>query len=293
MRTTSPSSTALAAIGGRFGPRRTTSSRANTTRTGTAEPVGQLARGDRAPANRACPRTRRRSRAATPGRHRARTTTRPARGTRARPTRSRGARHRGAATGSGSGGRSSAVVRRPCTLPRERPGLEQRLADHPREAGGLARRRRRCRGVRARRPARRGAPCRRRTPRRRAGPLAPRVAATRPRARLAVPRRPVGGARRGAPGSGATPAASVDRLVHGAPARAPAEVRGERPVEVHRARSRSCASSAAARTTMPGVQNPHCEPPVATNASASCSRTAGSRPSTVVTARPATRVDRA
>ena len=41
---------------------------------------------------------------------------------------------------------------------------------------------------------------------------------------------------------------------------------------------------------IPGVQNPHCEPPVATNASASVSRRVASRPSTVVTVRPATRV---
>ena len=41
--------------------------------------------------------------------------------------------------------------------------------------------------------------------------------------------------------------------------------------------------------TIPGVQNPHCDPPVATNAAASASRAVGSRPSTVVTERPATR----
>ena len=40
---------------------------------------------------------------------------------------------------------------------------------------------------------------------------------------------------------------------------------------------------------MPGVQKPHCDPPHATNASTSASRTVGSRPPTVVTARPATR----
>ena len=44
--------------------------------------------------------------------------------------------------------------------------------------------------------------------------------------------------------------------------------------------------------TMPGVQNPHCDPPVATNALAKWSRCAGSRPSTVVTDRPSTRVGR-
>ena len=37
---------------------------------------------------------------------------------------------------------------------------------------------------------------------------------------------------------------------------------------------------------IPGVQKPHCEPPVATNAPANRSRSVGSRPSMVVTARP-------
>jgi hypothetical protein len=41
---------------------------------------------------------------------------------------------------------------------------------------------------------------------------------------------------------------------------------------------------------IPGVQNPHCEPPVATNARANSSRRAGSSPSIVVTDRPSTRV---
>jgi len=40
---------------------------------------------------------------------------------------------------------------------------------------------------------------------------------------------------------------------------------------------------------MPGVQKPHCDPPVLTNAAAARSRTSASRPSTVVTDRPATR----
>ena len=71
------------------------------------------------------------------------------------------------------------------------------------------------------------------------------------------------------------------------------------PVHRHRcaasARSRSrpavlpLARAAAARMTMPGVQKPHCEPPVDTNASANGSRTDGSRPSRVVTTRPAMR----
>ena len=71
------------------------------------------------------------------------------------------------------------------------------------------------------------------------------------------------------------------------------------PVHRHRwaarARSRSTrrvlplASAAATRTMIPGVQNPHCEPPVATNRAARSSRTVPSSPSTVVTARPSTR----
>ena len=40
---------------------------------------------------------------------------------------------------------------------------------------------------------------------------------------------------------------------------------------------------------IPGVQKPHCDPPVAQNAAASPSRTAGSSPSIVTTDRPATR----
>ena len=40
---------------------------------------------------------------------------------------------------------------------------------------------------------------------------------------------------------------------------------------------------------IPGVQKPHCDPPVARKASAKPSRTAGSRPSIVITDRPATR----
>ncbi len=49
------------------------------------------------------------------------------------------------------------------------------------------------------------------------------------------------------------------------------------------------ALSAAARTMIPGVQNPHCDPPVATKASVIRSRSAGWSPSTVVTSRPAIR----
>jgi hypothetical protein len=40
---------------------------------------------------------------------------------------------------------------------------------------------------------------------------------------------------------------------------------------------------------MPGVQNPHWLPPVATNAAAHATRSAAGKPSTVVTDRPATR----
>ena len=81
---------------------------------------------------------------------------------------------------------------------------------------------------------------------------------------------------------------AVDRLVHGLPAGAPAEVRGEGAVEVHAAASCPELVRRATRTRIPGVQKPHCEPPVATKLAASRSRTAASRPSTVVTARPST-----
>ena len=47
--------------------------------------------------------------------------------------------------------------------------------------------------------------------------------------------------------------------------------------------------SDAARTTMPGVQNPHWEPPVLVNDATRRAETSGSRPSTVVTFRPAIR----
>ena len=67
----------------------------------------------------------------------------------------------------------------------------------------------------------------------------------------------------------ATVASAVDGVVHRAPAGAPAQVRGERAVE------RRAGAVAAARMTMPGVQNPHCDPPVATNAHANRSRTSG------------------
>ena len=56
-----------------------------------------------------------------------------------------------------------------------------------------------------------------------------------------------------------------------------------------RSRSGSDESSGAARMRIPGVQKPHCDPPVATNASARRARTDGSRPSRVVTERPSTR----
>ena len=67
------------------------------------------------------------------------------------------------------------------------------------------------------------------------------------------------------------------------------------PVHRHRwaARARCTASTdvrssiAATRTMIPGVQNPHCDAPLAVNASAHA--TASGSPSTVVTSRPATR----
>ena len=99
----------------------------------SAEPVRELARSERRRRVAPCRRTRRRSRAASPVRHRARTTTRRARGTRARPMTSRVARHRVGTAGmrSRSGGADATVVRRPCTLPAAARGFEQRLGDDP------------------------------------------------------------------------------------------------------------------------------------------------------------------
>ena len=160
---------------------------------------------------------------------RARTTTRRARGTRARPNRSRGARH--PSTGVGQRQRRDRVDggAPALHLARERTGLEQRLGDDPREARGLDRRRPTTRAAAAPRPARRAARRRRRTRRRPAARGARRPARRRLRARPAARPRP------GRASLPTRPRAShrvVDRL----PARAPAEVRGERAVEVDPAR---------------------------------------------------------
>ena len=76
------------------------------------------------------------------------------------------------------------------------------------------------------------------------------------------------------------------RLPDGLPAGAAAQV-GEQGLVDRGRRQRPSPRRADSRTTMPGVQNPHWLAPAAVNAAAQ--RSASSRPSTVVTSRPATR----
>ena len=250
-----------------------------------AVPVGQLAgRGGR-PARSPCRRTRRRWRAATPARRRARTTTRRARGTRARPSSSRGARRRRAAAAAAAAAPASTVVRRPCTLPASsRASNSDSAITH----------------CDARRP--------RRSARRCPGGSGTATSASRGAVSSANPPRP---SATSAPTRWVPPPSSAARCGRGVER---TRRRGRRRVDVastasttvrqpvHRHRWAASARStpiggdrcpwprsAAARTMIPGVQNPHCEPPVATNAAASASRSSAGRPSTVVTVRPAIR----
>ena len=232
-------------------------------------------------------RTRRRSRAASPVRHRVRTTTRRARGTRARPSSWRGARRPRAMVGNGSGGRSSTVVRRPCTLPaRARASASDSATTHSpcldRAHGAGS-----TRAPAAPRRGRRVARCRRRNPRSPHGTSAP--------TRCATP--PSSSARRAAASNRRDRGDDGTRVL-GREARSPRRSSASRcsGTGARRARGRRRsggslprAISAAARTRIPGVQNPHCDAPVATNASTSRSRSAASSPSSVVTDRPATR----
>ena len=153
----------------------------------------------------------------------------------------------------GNGGAASAVVRRPCTLP---AAVRAASNDSPvthcaphgldRRRVGLGRSR-----YRDERVARRGV----------VGEPAPaeryrRIDALRDAALELRTRRGRGQIAAGAPYRGRR---GFQRFVHRAPTRAPAEVRSQRPIERGR-------RAAAARITIPGVQNPHCDPPVATNA---------------------------
>ena len=249
--------TAVAAIGGRFGPEpHDVFARVHDPHR-FAELIRELRAAAATRASAPCRRTRRRSRAAKRARRRARTTTRRVRGTRARPTTSRAARRLRDTPATASGGASSTVVRRPCTFPAAhalRP-----LSDDPVHPGRFDRTACPSPAARTRR-ARRVARCRRRSPRHRAAHRCIDTAAAPPSSAAAaaapreVPRRVLRPTLR----SPRTPS----------PAGAPAEMRGQRLVEVGR-------RVAAARMMMPGVQKPHCDPPVATNAAANRRARAG------------------
>ena len=84
----------------------------------------------------------------------------------------------------------------------------------------------------------------------------------------------------------------VGRGLHdGLPSGATAQVGPQRPLDVRRVGGDpvSLPPRAASRMMMPGVQKPHWLAPAATKADDQRSRTAGGAPSSVVTARPATR----
>ena len=129
---------ALAAIGGRLGPRRTTSSREE--HHAPRDRSGRRARGRRLrPVNRPCPRTRRRSPSgdagSPPGSHHDASGSRYAGST--QPVTSR--TPPGGSTGRSSGGRASTVVRRPCTFPaRTRASNSDSATTHDRPAASTA-----------------------------------------------------------------------------------------------------------------------------------------------------------
>ena len=216
----------------------------------------------RPPRWRACRRTPRRWPAASPARHRGRTTPRRVRGRPARPTSSAGCAptHR-------RGRRPATRAGRSCADPARALHWRGPRSAWSRRASGR-RRRRSPRG----RPAGRG---RRRTLRRHPGPRAARCV-------------PPDAAR---PGSDATTCTADSSKV------VTASTIGCHPVQRHRwAASARCTAagarrasgaSAATRMTIPGVQNPHCEAPVVANAAIQAS--AAGRPASVVTSRPAAR----
>ena len=271
--------TALAAIGGRFGPSRTVSSREYTTAHRAPELVGE-------------PRGRRRARA---------TPTLPpnappfASGVAGSPPGSHhdasGSRYAGSTqlvasrtppSGSGGNGKRRRARRRSCAGPAPcppRPRLGQRLAHDPLRrasiapASGPTRRERH----RDQRVARRGvvgeaaapAAARRHRP---AGRRRPRARPARGGVEVATRRA----------GTASSPR-TLDRLVDRLPSGAAAEVRRERAVDVGAAVA--CRERSAPR---PAPGSPACRTrtataPVATNASASRSRAVGSSPSSVVT----------
>ena len=168
----------------------------------------------RTPETTAWPRTHRRWPAVSPARHRAHTTTHRSRGRRARPTRSAGSTAQSPG-GSSSGGRASAVVRRPCTLPTaRRASVRVSATAHPPAPSGTATRAS-SGAVSSAKPPRPAATC---------GPTSCGAAA--------LDRRPASGGHQVPLGRIAGPGGDVlpgldDRL----PAGAAAEVGGQGPVE--------------------------------------------------------------
>ena len=260
-----PSTRTPAPIGGRFGPRRTTSSLLYSTRTGppvaigqTPGDVGDLAR-HLAPEGTAVGQRRHRITARLAPRcvglevagFDPRRLQRPVPVTRWRVDRPRQRRCRAPSLHLGG----------------HPPRLGQRLADVPLPVGAAQQR-----------PAHPRAPCRRRT---------------RP-CRVPRGRRPTGRSRPPtAPARSTCPVGC--RGIGRDPKDSTVSTMVRHPVHRHRwaARARCTASTdvrssiAATRTMIPGVQNPHCDAPLAVNASAHA--TASGSPSTVVTSRPATR----
>ena len=175
-------------------------------------------------------------------------------------------------------------MRRPCTFAATRPRLVQRLGHDPLHAGRRGRRRL---------GARRQGHGDQRVPRRAVvGETAFAERDLRAHA-LRDPAFELGPARRAGarPAAGARGAAARRRRSPRRPSPSRCSGTGGRRAP-GRDRSAGAAPSparAAARTTIPGVQKPHCDPPWSTNPATSASRRVASRPSTVVTARPATR----
>ena len=247
-----------------------------------AELVGQGARRRPGPPSGASRRRRPRWRAARRASRPARTTRRPARGRQAPPSWWRAAPPPAGRAGSGSGGASSRV----------RPPARDR-AGRDRAASRVS-------ATTQRSPAASSGSASE------AGCHGTATSASAGAVSSAKPPWPSGTSRPtrwGVPPSRAARAVAgpSGRVAAGPPAAVEtASTTVRQPVQRHRwaPRVRSISAgpvrprsrSHAARTTMPGVQNPHWEPPVATNAAARVSRRAGSRPSRVVTARPATRV---
>ena len=175
--------------------------------------------------------------------------------------------------------RASTVVRRPCTFAGARARLEQRFGHDPAQ---------RPRPRPHRRPSRAGSGTA--TSASRGAVSSANAAPPSGTVELDVLR--AAGLERGPPRRGVEVAFASAAATGVAPTTASRTV--SQPVHRHRcaasARSTSRSRVPANRITIPGVQNPHCDPPVATNASRPRGpRRVASSPSIVVTARPSTR----